>query len=145
MLGTGPPLVSAAPQPPPTLIPLVYRPIPRASRPRSASPTSFADVRRSLSAPIPDLGDILGTGRPIRRPHRAGRDQGHTGIRRDQQTSEGAPLPTGRRYQAKLHSGRKVLPSAPGTAQTSISRMKCAVSAIVAEGARLCSPRALLW
>jgi hypothetical protein len=59
---------------PPPLIPLVYRPIHRATRPRSASPTSFMDLpRRSASVPIsePDSGDFPSRGyRLSRRPGR---------------------------------------------------------------------------
>lgn len=66
-LGSVPPPQTVPVQAPPTLIPLVYRPAPRATRPRSASPTSFVDLpRRSSSVPIPDISD-MGVGRGTRR------------------------------------------------------------------------------
>lgn len=68
MLSTAPPPQTVPVQAPPTLIPLIYRPVPRATRPRSASPTSFVDLpRRSSSVPIPDTFDVFGTGQPPRR------------------------------------------------------------------------------
>jgi hypothetical protein len=113
MIGTGLPPMSAAPQPPPALIPLVYRPVPRASRPRSASPTSFADVRRSLSAPIPDLGDLLDTGRPLRRPRRASRTQGTPGTRRGPNVSEGVSMPASVVHLGGSVAGPQVAGSRP--------------------------------
>ena len=68
LLSTGPPQPAPAVEPPPPLVHLIYRPIPRAARPRSASPTFDFDLpQRPQTAPPEEFPEPL-LGRRRSRP-----------------------------------------------------------------------------
>ncbi|KAL4251010.1 hypothetical protein ABKN59_006567 [Abortiporus biennis] len=127
-------------QPPPELVPLVYRPGPRQSRPRSASPTFETDIpRRARSVPIPTtepvrferpdgLPRVRRVQRPRQRPHPTREEDVESQyVTPMEPAPERTPQPARRRRQGTdgFHGSQPVLrpptaPADPGRAEETL-------------------------